>query len=54
MKLDRRRFLVGASAMLAGASVTCSAELSPEAETLTVAAIRHTGRGDFGHSLDIV
>lgn len=55
MRLDRRSFLAGASATLASASGLASAKELPESsEKFTVAAIGHTGRGDFGHGLDTV
>ncbi|NQV26566.1 MAG: Gfo/Idh/MocA family oxidoreductase [Rhodopirellula sp.] len=55
MQLDRRTFLAGASATLASAGLSVSAEKSPTSgDTLTVAAIGHTGRGNFGHGLDTV
>lgn len=55
MKIDRRGFLAGASASLAAASWSASAsELAYVSEPLTVAAIGHTGRGNFGHGLDTV
>jgi predicted dehydrogenase len=55
MELDRRRFLAGASATLASAGLPVSAnELAISIKPLTVAAIGHTGRGNFGHGLDTV
>ena len=55
MKLDRRSFLAGAAASLAAVSRSGSAnELAYNIEPLTVAAIGHTGRGNFGHGLDTV
>jgi predicted dehydrogenase len=55
MKIDRRTFLAGASATLATSTLSASAnELAVGVETLTVAAIGHTGRGNFGHGLDTV
>ena len=55
MKLDRRSFLAGASASLVAVSRSGFAnELPFLIEPLTVAAIGHTGRGNFGHGLDTV
>ncbi len=53
--LDRRRFLTGTSASLAMAGLASVAKPAVfDANTLTVAAIGHTGRGNFGHGLDTV
>jgi predicted dehydrogenase len=53
--LDRRTFLVGASASFAMAGLTSVAKpADADGKTLTVAAIGHTGRGNFGHGLDTV
>ena len=55
MKFDRRSFLAGASASLAVSSWSVSADENRNAsKPLTVAAIGHTGRGNFGHGLDTV
>ena len=55
MELDRRRFLAGASATLASVNFPLFAEQTPASDgKLTVAAIGHTGRGNFGHGLDTV
>ena len=50
--LARRAFLAGAAATMAAAS-SCSARGSQAAKKYRVAVIGHTGRGDYGHGLDI-
>lgn len=55
MKVDRRNFLAGVSATLASTSLVASAKDSDTGkDAVTVAAIGHTGRGNFGHGLDTV
>ncbi|MFT5326700.1 MAG: putative dehydrogenase, partial [Planctomycetaceae bacterium] len=55
MELDRRRFLAGASATLASVNLPLFADQTSGSDgKLTVAAIGHTGRGNFGHGLDTV
>jgi predicted dehydrogenase len=55
MQIDRRGFLAGASATLASTGLPSFANVAAEKEeTLSVAAIGHTGRGNFGHGLDTV
>ncbi len=57
MKFDRRSFLAGASASLVASSWSAFADANPNdsaSKPLTVAAIGHTGRGNFGHGLDTV
>lgn len=55
MELDRRKFLAGASASLASVNFPLFADQASSSDgKLTVAAIGHTGRGNFGHGLDTV
>jgi predicted dehydrogenase len=55
MELDRRKFLAGASATLASVNLPLFADQTSASNgKLTVAAIGHTGRGNFGHGLDTV
>ena len=53
--VDRRTFLAGASASFAVTGLASLGEsAAADGKTLTVAAIGHTGRGNFGHGLDTV
>lgn len=55
MKVDRRQFLSGSSLAIAAAAFPASPQAAgADSDAMTVAAIGHTGRGNFGHGLDTV
>lgn len=55
MKFDRRQFLSGTTVAIASAALRTSGnDVTSDSTPLTVAAIGHTGRGNFGHGLDTV
>lgn len=53
--LSRRGFLAGTSALAASAAMPAVVRgAAPGAKTYRAAVIGHTGRGDYGHGLDVV
>src|SRR5688572_26687137 len=52
MRIDRRHFLVGSGALIAGVAIGEQARAAPE--KFRAAVIGHTGRGEYGHGLDVI
>jgi hypothetical protein len=49
MTINRRRFLAGAGGLLAATQIRAADERKP-----TAAIIGHTGKGDYGHGMDLI
>ncbi|PYJ00013.1 MAG: hypothetical protein DME25_21680 [Verrucomicrobia bacterium] len=53
-RMNRRQFVKSAAVATAGLSLVSPAPGAPSAARLRAAVIGHTGRGDYGHSLDTI